>query len=120
MASSSKVETGEDVMASRTPAALRKQLGDDATFGLMELIDAERKDWSDQVLSVATDRFERRLTEELWALRLDLTRELHQGLNSVRQEITTTRVDILKWSFLFWVGQVATIAALLAYMLHGR
>ena len=58
-------------MASRTPAALRKQLGDDATFGLIELLDAERKDWSDQVLSSAADRFERRLSEEVSALRVD-------------------------------------------------
>ncbi|MBZ5560135.1 MAG: hypothetical protein LAO77_22995 [Acidobacteriia bacterium] len=106
-------------MASRIPAALRKQLGDDATFGLVELLDADRKEWSDQVLSVATDRFERRLTEEVSALRVDLTRELHQGLTSVRQEIATTRVDMLKWSFVFWIGQVAAMAGLMALMLRG-
>ncbi|MBI3490391.1 MAG: hypothetical protein HY047_01115 [Acidobacteria bacterium] len=106
-------------MACRTPAALRKVLGDDATFGLIELLDAERKDWSDQVLSVATDRFERRLTEEVSALRLDLSRELHEGLSFVRQEIATTRVDMLKWSFVFWIGQVAAMAALMAFMLRG-
>ena len=27
------------------------------------------------------------------------------------------RVELLKWSFLFWVGQVAAMAGLLAYML---
>jgi len=100
---------------SRTPAALRKQLGDDATFGLIELLDTERKEWSDQVLSVATDRFERRLTEEASALRV----ELHQGLASVRDEIASMRVDMLKWSFVFWVGQVAAMAALMSFMLRG-
>ncbi|MBI3401811.1 MAG: hypothetical protein HY048_10355 [Acidobacteria bacterium] len=95
---------------------LGSPLGDDATFGLIELLDSERKDWSDQVLSTATDRFERRLTEEVAGLR----HELHQGLNAVRQEIATTRVDMLKWSFLFWIGQVATMAALMSFMLRGR
>ena len=106
-------------MASRTPAALRQQLGDEATFGLLELLDTERRDWSDQVLSAATDRFERRLTEEVSTLRVDLSREFHQGLNSVRQEIATTRIDMLKWSFVFWIGQVAAMAGLMALMLRG-
>jgi len=62
---------------------------------------------------------------ELSALRL----ELHDGLDAVRQEMATLRADmetrmaamrtdILKWSFLFWIGQVATIAALLSFMLR--
>ena len=103
---------------SRIPAALRTRIGDDATFGLIELLDIERKDWSEQVLGVASDRFERRLTEEISAIR----GELHDGLASVRQELATTRVETLRWSFLFWVGQVAAMAGLLAFMfrLTGR
>jgi regulation of enolase protein 1 (concanavalin A-like superfamily) len=100
------------------PAALRARLGDEATFGLIELFDSERKDWSEHVLSVATDRFERRLTDEISALRVEVRDALHDGLSSVRQELATTRVEMLKWSFLFWVGQVAAMAGLLAFMLR--
>ena len=102
----------------RVPAALRARLGDDATFGLIEVFDSERKDWSEHVLSVATDRFERRLTEEITALRVEVRDGLHDGLLSVRQELATSRVEMLKWSFVFWVGQVAAIAGLLAFMLR--
>jgi hypothetical protein len=101
-------------MSGRVPAALRARLGDDATFGLIEMFDSERKDWSDQVLTAAADRFERRLSEEISALRV----ELHDGLLSVRQELATTRVEMLKWSFLFWLGQVAAMAGLLGFMLR--
>ena len=134
----------------RVPAPLRTRLGDDATIGLVELLDAEQRDWSDQVLSVAADRFERRLTEECSALRLefrealhdgltairqeigqeigsvrqeigsvryDLRQEMHDGLVAVRQEIANGRVEWLRWSFVFWIGQVAAIAALLSFML---
>lgn len=106
----------------RVPAALRARLGDDATFGLVEILETERKDWSEQVLSVAADRFERRLTEEISGLRLEVREALHDGLSLVRQELATTRVEMLKWSFLFWVGQVAAMAGLLALMfkLTGR
>ena len=89
---------------SRIPAALRDRLGPEATFGLIELFDGERNDWSERVLSTAADQFERRLTEEMSAL---------------RQEIASVRVDWLKWSFAFWLGQIAATASLLAYMLRG-
>jgi len=101
----------------RVPAAVRTRLGDDATFGLIELLDSDRREWSEHVLSVAADRFERRLTEEISDFREDIREGLHDGLTSVRQEIATTRVEMLKWSFLFWIGQVAAMAGLLAYML---
>jgi hypothetical protein len=94
-------------MAGRIPPALPTQLGNDATFGLIELLDTERKDWSQQMLSIAVDRFERRMAEELSNLRQQIT-----------QELVTTRVDMLKWSFVFWIGQVAAMAALLTFMLR--
>jgi hypothetical protein len=71
----------------RVPAALRDRLGDEATFGLIELLDAERKEWREQVLSVAADRFERRLTEELSGLRVEFRTVLHDGLAAVRTEM---------------------------------
>jgi hypothetical protein len=43
---------------------------------------------------------------------------LRAGLGSVRQELATSRVEMLKWSFLFWIGQVAAMAGLLGFMLR--
>ena len=63
-------------------------------------METERKDWSHQVLCTAADRFERRLAEEM---------------STLRHELVTTRVDMLKWSFVFWIGQVAAMAGLLAF-----
>ena len=102
----------------RVPAAVRTRLGDDATFGLIELLDSDRREWSEHVLSVAADRFERRLTEEISALRDEIRDELHDGLVAVRHELATSRVEMLKWSFLFWVGQIGAMAGLLAFMLR--
>jgi hypothetical protein len=107
------------MVSGRVPAALRTRLGDDGTFGLIELLDSERKDWSEQVVDVAADRFERRLTDEISELREDIRNALHDGLTAVRAELTTNRVEQLRWSFVFWVGQVAAIALLLSYMLRG-
>ena len=79
--------------------------------------------------SAEVERLERRLMEEISGLRAEMYRELHalrlelhDGLAALRQELkdemAAMRADILKWSFMFWIGQVATIAALLSYMLR--
>ena len=94
-------------MAGVIPAALRARLGDDATFGLIELLETERQEVSEQVLMSAADRFERRMAEEFGRFRKEVV-----------QELSNTRVDMLKWSFLFWIGQVAAIAGLLSFMVR--
>ena len=86
-------------------AALSQRLGHEATNGLVELLDNERE----QMLNLAAERFERRLTEEVSSLRVDIVRELH-----------AIRVDLFKWSFLFWIGQVAAVVGVLAFMLRSR
>jgi hypothetical protein len=95
------------IMAGRIPAALRTQLGNDATFGLIELLETERKEVSQHVLAMAGDRFERRMAEEFARFRQEVVHEL-----------ANTRVDMLKWAFVFWIGQVAAVAGLLAYMVR--
>src|SRR5436190_21103927 len=103
-------------MPRRIPTALRGRLEDDATFGLVELLDSERKDWSEHVRSVASDRFERRLAQELGAFQAQISAALNDGLTAIRQESAAARREMLKWSFVFWIGQVAAVAGLLAFM----
>ena len=91
---------------------------------------------SELVLSAEAERFERRLTDEIGALRAELHREsgalraelhqgvaalrleMHDGFAAIRKEMATLHADTLKWSFLFWIGQVATITALFSFMLR--
>jgi hypothetical protein len=80
---------------------------------------------SNQVLNAEAEWFERRLTNEIGLLRAEmhlqaaaLRLETHDGFAALRQEVSGFRADILKWSFLFWIGQVATIAGLLSFMLR--
>lgn len=81
-----------------------------------------------------TDRFERRLGEEVATLRGEIVRtrsdlrgeigelrtEMREGFASVRVELATVRGDmtrdrfeLLKWAFAFWIGQFFATAALL-------
>ncbi len=98
MASSSggQAQKGYVVMDTfRVPVPLGDRLGHDATLGLLELLDYEQVKRSEHVLNVAAERFEKRLTQEVSALRVDLIRELHEGLSGVRQEVATSRVEVL-------------------------
>jgi hypothetical protein len=72
------------------PAALREQLGADATLGLTEVFDAARSEWVADVTELSADRFERRLTEEIGGLRVDV---LKHGA-SLRQELANIRLDM--------------------------
>jgi hypothetical protein len=87
--------------------ALRQRLGNEATIGLLELVEVEQTAWSDRVLNIAVERFERRLAEQLAETRVSLVREIHDG-----------RVETFKWAFLFWIGQLAAFWGLLAFMLR--
>jgi hypothetical protein len=91
------------------PDPLRAKLGDNGSEGLIQMFSLYNQ--------IATERFERRLTEEISFLRL----ELHDSLAALRhefsRELAITRVQWLKWSFLFWIGQVAVVIGALAYLL---
>jgi hypothetical protein len=98
----------------QVPLPLRGRLGDAATLSLVELLDDSGRNWRENVLMTATDRFDRRLSEESGAVRV----EVANGFAVVRQEIASARADILRWSFLFWIGQVAAMAGLIGLVLR--
>ena len=80
----------------------------------------------DQLLATATDRFERRLSEEIAAVRITMVEQDA----ATRQDIANFRVDmsgqfaasriehearhreLLKWAFVFWVGQAIAVAGM--------
>lgn len=76
--------------------------------------------WTEHVLSIAAERFERRLAGEIAKLRVDLMQEMHAGFSAIRKEMADQRVELLKWSLLFWIGQFAAFTAVLSFMLRNR
>jgi hypothetical protein len=135
------------MLAGEVPESLRLRLGGDGTEGLLEVLERTREESVTAAMTACGDRFERRLVETSAGLRLELhdglaalrlelrdglaavrqelrdelaavRQELHHGLAAVRQELAEQRADQLKWAFLFWVGQVAAIAGLLAVFLR--
>ncbi len=87
-------------------------------------------DTSDAIL-VVTDRFERRLTEEVGKVRVDMAtefgkvrvdmasefgkvrQEMAEGFGALRVEMMERNHDLLKWILIFGVTQTAAIVGLI-------
>lgn len=63
-------------------------------------------------MTACTDRIDTRI--ERFALREDLLK----GLSEIRKEMADLRVELLRWSFAFWIGQVAATAGLMALLIR--
>ena len=116
--------------------ALREKLGEEAMGGLQTFVEDAGQKWKDEVLVLAAERFNRRLGEEIGALRLDMAKEfatvrvdtakdfaavrvemaaMGAGL---RTEMAATHFSMLKWAFVFWIGQFAAVSAMMAFLLR--
>ena len=157
---SSSVRSGreDDVDIDAVPAPLRTRLGPEATVGLLELLDLSHRAERDAVISACTERFERRLVEEVSGLRVQIAQvessirqdmaqlgaglrqemgemrlglrqemgEMRAGLRQemgemragLREEMASGRIELFKWCFFFWIGQVLAIGGLMGVMLR--
>jgi hypothetical protein len=90
---------------------LRDRLGENGVRDLDDYMHEHREAWRVEVVNVVTERLDYRMNE--CARRDDMT----QGFARVGRQMDETKVDILRWSFAFWIGQVVAIGVLLSYML---
>lgn len=117
----------------RVPPRLKARLGSDESDDLAMLLQHAGVGWRDDMLTFATDRFGQVLATEAGRLRVEMVNgdaairqelvetramfrhELTETRAALREDMAALRVEVLRWSFLFWLGQIATIAALLSY-----
>jgi hypothetical protein len=74
-----------------------------------------------QLIERVTERFERRLAEELGAIRLEiasgdgsLRTEMEKGFGALRAEMIDRNATLLKWLLIYAFTQIGAIAALFA------
>ena len=89
----------------------------------------------DDLLTTATDRFERRLAEESSAIRTEIGQvrvdmmaqgaeirlemakvrlDMSEQFGAARLDAETKHRELLKWALVFWVGQAASVAAIVS------
>jgi hypothetical protein len=92
--------------------ALRDRLGDNGVRDLEIYIEQHEENRRADVVNQITERLDFRMNE--CAKRNEMT----DGFSRIVSQMADIKVDILRWSFAFWVGQVVVIAVLLSYMLR--
>lgn len=124
------------------PKVLREKLSDEGADALVDLINRANDKQKEDILtfleekfetkllsaeekisskiSIVEEKFERRLAEEIGKLR----NEIAEARAELRTEITeakatlevkgeSNKADLIKWMFIFWVGQVAVLTGIL-------
>lgn len=90
-----------DVSVLLLPESIRLKLGNEAAKDLVEIINNANDSTKNSILETAADRFERRLSE-------------FKG--EVKAEISQSKTEMIKWMFVFWLGQVVVLAGLINYI----
>ncbi len=85
--------------------ALREKLGDEGVDSLIDLINQSQTDQKAEILEIVEEKFERRLSEEMGKLR--------QEIAEVKVEMHQTKSELIKWMFIFWIGQIGMILGIL-------
>ncbi len=124
------------MLVNAVPPALRDRLGTEGITGLLGVLDLAEREWREDVLSLAGERFERRLAEtgaslrvqiaqseaairgEMGQMEVRIVREIANCRGELTNEIAKGRLDLIKWSFLFWIGQVVAMSAVMGAMLR--
>jgi hypothetical protein len=105
------------------PWALRQRIGEGAASALAEVLAAERK----ETVTLVMDRFDTHLSQEFGRMREELSDQLSTFRAEVRSdfkelrsdvkvEVADVRADLLEWSFLFWVSQLAAVGGLMTLL----
>ena len=91
---------------------------------LHHLAETSPPDFSRDVSAIAVDRFDKRLTQEIAALRSEmreceaaLRRDSHILAVALRTALEEGNGELLKWGLLFWIGQAAATATIVAGLL---
>ena len=100
--------------AMNVPVTLADRLGEPASEDLLDMFEAHRRACSEFAIVQCGERFERRLIEETSKLRVDIA----QLRSDFREEMGTNRFELLKWLFLFWVGQFVSVVSFVGIILR--
>ncbi len=94
------------------PKVLREKIGEEGVDELISIINEVEKEARKDSLALAEERFERRLSEEVAKVNNKITEET----GKLRIEIEKTKSEILKWMFIFWIGQIGVLSGIIFAM----
>jgi len=84
------------------PAILKEKFGDAVMNAWLDLLNQVEERAKDRTIEVVEERFERRLAEEMGRL---------------RAEMAQMEVRLIRWMFIFWIGQFASVVGTISAIL---
>lgn len=92
---------------------LREKLGDDGVDALVELINESITEQKNAIIAFVEEKFVRRLAEVIGKLETRLLDRMSEIDRRLTGSIAETKAELIKWMFIFWVGQVAVMLGIL-------
>jgi hypothetical protein len=113
------------------PGLLRDRLGDAAAEALANVFREIDVGARVESISIIEERFERRLSEESGKLRIEIEKlrseikienekfraEVKTEIAGVNANMAIFKAEMIKWMFLFWIGQLVSLTALFKFFL---
>ena len=109
------------------PKELRERLGEDGVDALVSVLSQVEASARDASILVVEERFERRVSEEGAKINMRITEEvaklraeiskldnrITEEVAKLRVEVSRVQSNLIKWMFVFWLGQVGAIIGIL-------
>ena len=73
-----------------------------------------QREWKEDVLETACEKFERRLSEGIGDVRL----EMANLRVDMKQQMAHMHTSLLRWMFVFWIGQLMAFTGIVATVLR--
>ncbi|RKY45237.1 MAG: hypothetical protein DRP88_07735, partial [Candidatus Neomarinimicrobiota bacterium] len=85
-----------------------------------------QKETQNNVIKFVEEKFEKRLSEELAKVRIELTERIEGVRTELKSEIENLKTndekvksELIRWMFIFWVGQIGAILGILFAFFKG-
>jgi len=91
------------------PKPLREKLGEEGVDALIELFNQSQSEQKNNMLEFVEEKFERRLAEEMKII----DRRISETEARLDGRISQSNANLIRWMFIFWVGQVGVIIGIL-------
>ena len=109
------------------PNTIREKLGDEGAEALTEILNKIEESSKEDTIELAEQRFEKHLGRldakiekvrvdldaKIKKVKADLSIEIEKVKADLSVKIERVKADIIKWMFIFWVGQVGVLIGIL-------
>jgi hypothetical protein len=98
------------------PRVLRQKWSEDEVDAVIELINKSNLKLKEDVLVFVEEKFERILTEDIAKVGQKIAEEnekMNEKISNLDRRIAETHANIIKWMFIFWMGQIGAILGIL-------